>query len=104
MGGSEYLIKMLAKLILWLLMLCSLCSLSAGRKSKLCIENLLLTKHTLILVLVTGGTSFIGYHVSRRLAAAGYKVVVLDSFDSHGIDDDDIKKTRATRLKNKGKR
>lgn len=49
MGGSEYLIKMLAKLILWLLMLCSLCSLSAGRKSKLRIKNLLLTKHTLIL-------------------------------------------------------
>lgn len=41
--------------------------------------------------------------MSRRLTAAGYKVVVLDSFDSHGIDDDDIKKTRATQLKNKGK-
>ena len=54
----------------------------------------------LLTVLVTGGAGFIGYHLSNHLLEQGYRVVVLDNFNSDY--DVTIKKARATLLNKKG--
>lgn len=44
----------------------------------------------MIKVLITGGAGFIGYHLSRRLLTAPYRIDLLDNF-SRGVMDHDLK-------------
>ena len=55
-----------------------------------------------LIVLITGGAGFIGYHTAVKLAKdPNFKIVVLDVFDD--TYDVQLKKSRAATLKEKGK-
>lgn len=41
-------------------------------------------------ILITGGAGFIGYHLTKKLAADGHKVLILDNF-SRGVEDSFLK-------------
>ena len=56
------------------------------------------TSFSPLIVLVTGGASFIGFHASLRLSEKGHEVVLLDNFNN----DDAILRKKASILSEKG--